>query len=162
MKKYYAFISFALLLSLYIYMIYRAEQTVVNLILFKLFDQKFIYFKTKFIYLKNIPDCLRFSLPGALWLFAATLLLRNLYFKRFHLAFLPLCYVFFLEFLQYFHFTNGRFDTMDLAISSLFFFFAFAIKCPFPKQMLYQKPFGRSFLAVFAFAILYLAEFWCV
>ena len=160
MKKYYALTALSLFVGLYIYTIYRSEQTVVNVLLRTFLGANFLLYKTKLHVFDALPDCVLYNLPSSLWLFAATLLMRNLYFGRLHLAFLPLFFVIFLEISQYLHFTNGTYDGLDAVFGAIFAAFAFGIKCPFLPQKATEKPFLRVFLCFFVGAIVFLAEFW--
>jgi hypothetical protein len=160
MKKYHALVALSLLLGLYIYTVYRSEQTVINVLLQQILSADFLLYKNKLRFFDAPPDWFLYNLPSSLWLFAATLLARNLYFRWLHLAILPFLYVVFLEFLQYKHCTNGTFDGLDIAFGFVFAFFAFCIKCPFLRQQCTEKPFWRIYFCFSAAVIVYLAEFW--
>lgn len=160
MKKYYVRIAFALLLSLYLYVVYRSEQMVINIVLHKILGVYSGDFRPYLRLLPHVPDWVCYSLPNGLWVFAATSLSRNLYFRRLHLAILPFLYIIFLEFLQYMHYTNGTFDVIDIIVSAVFCVLAYATKCPFPSRHIAERPFLRVVLCFFGYAIVYLSEFW--
>lgn len=148
---YYAFIIFPLLISLFIYLFFRSENIVVNQILYQLFHinlpaLSYPLLKGFFIY----------NLPQGLWVFSATLISRNLYIKKFNLAFFPLVFSFYIEAIQYFHLTNGTFDFFDLLTASISCLLGyFFIPCPYKPQRLMNEfnlrtfSFGCSYLIVF-------------
>jgi hypothetical protein len=82
MRKTYSLIVIILFVSLFIYLFYRTEKTVVNelMILFLSFDT---FAEIRSGVTKTIPlnESMIFSLPGGLWVFCTTVLAKDLYIK---------------------------------------------------------------------------------
>jgi hypothetical protein len=163
MKRYCAIISLALFASLFIYLFFRTQHTVVNIMLAKLSHghtlAAILYIRKHF----PLPEFAIYSLPEALWVFAATLVSRHLFIQfgkqNFHLAWSPLCYAVSLEFLQLFHLMPGSFDRMDVLTSAAFTLFAvYFIKCPLPTQQLLGKFNYRTFFFIYIYAIVFLSH----
>jgi hypothetical protein len=124
MKRYirYEFFVLPLLLfSLFIYLFYRTETTVVQ----KLYS---IFFNLNNESLKEglrgslpLNDLIIYSLPEAFWVISATILSRiyyvRIYRKTLPLLYLPLVYSIALEILQYLKIFNGYFDWWDIIFS---------------------------------------------
>jgi hypothetical protein len=119
----------ALSMSLFIYMFYRTERTVVNelMILLLSYDS---YFTMKGVVAGMLPlnEIMIYSLPGGLWVFAATSLSRGFYVKawdeKMQIAFAPVIFAILLEFCQLIHLTPGRFDLWDIAFYLAFWLLA--------------------------------------
>lgn len=163
MKRYCTIISLALFTSLFIYLVYRTQHTVVNIMLNTLSHgtaiETILYIRSNF----PLPDFIVYSLPEALWVFAATLVSKHLYLKYgkgiIHLAWAPLCYAILLELLQLLHWMPGSFDWLDILLSSGFTIIAIAfIKCPLPIQYLLQKFNYRTFFFIYIYAIVFLSH----
>lgn len=106
-----------------------------------------------------------FSLPEGLWIFCITLTSKNFYIRLFKkeikLELVPIVIAIGLEIFQLFHFTNGRFDFIDVITAALFWFIAFYfIKVKTAKQNLFQSFNFSSFVCLFSYAIVYLAHVW--
>lgn len=125
MRKRFAFIIIALLISLFIYLFYRTENTVSNAIFI------FIFSKETYLQLKQwinqqliLPQPFIYSLPEGLWVFSATLASKDFFISlkslKINLYLFPLLFAFALEVLQLFGITNGTFDLLDLFVSILF------------------------------------------
>lgn len=163
MKKYCTIISLALFTSLFVYLFYRTQNTVVNIMLNKLSHGQsvsVIAFVRKHLPLSKFVI---YSLPEALWVFAATLVSKHLFIKsrkrNFHLAWTPLCYAISLEFLQLLHLMPGSFDWMDILPSLAFTLYAVHfIKCPLPPQQLLGKFNYRTFFFIYIYAIVFLSH----
>jgi len=163
MKRYCTIISLALFTSLFIYLFYRTQHTVVNIMLNKLSHGQAV---TSIHYIRDhfpLPVFLIYSLPEALWVFAATLVSKQLFIKfrerNFHLAWAPLSYAISLEFLQLFHLMPGSFDWMDISLSLGFTLYAVRfIKCPLPAQQLLGKFNYRTFFFIYIYAIVFLSH----
>ena len=163
MKRYCTIISLALFASLFIYLVYRTEHTVVNIMLNTISNGKAI--KT-ILYLRAhfpLPDLMIYSLPEALCVFAATLVSKHLYLKyrqrNIHLAWAPLCYAVVLELLQLLHWMPGSFDWLDILLSSALTLVAISfIKCPLPIQYLLRRFNYRTFFFIYIYAIVFLSH----
>lgn len=164
MKKHYWYIFFALIISLFIYVFYRTDRTLINqmmiyLLSFKTYDNLKSSINSTFPLNKYII----YSLPEGLWVFCITLTSKefyfNLYQKRINCVFIPLIFAIGLELMQLFHITNGRFDFLDIGISLLFWFIAAKIidtKQNF--ENLFHSINQNSILCVSSYAIVYLAH----
>jgi len=129
LKKHYWYIFFALIVSLFIYVFYRTDKTLVNQMIIQLISFK-TYESLKLTITENLPlnRYIIYSLPEGLWIFCVTLTSKEFYFefykKRFNCVFIPLIFAVGLELLQLFHLTNGYFDLLDIGISLLFWLIA--------------------------------------
>lgn len=119
MKRPYSLIAPALTISLFIYLFYRSERTIVNqlaaLILSENLYEDVRLAINRFL---TLNEAIVFSLPGGLWVFCTTVLARDLYFSienhKIRLLHTPIFFAVGLELCQLFHFTNGTFDARDL------------------------------------------------
>ncbi len=129
MKKHYWYIFFALIVSLFIYVFYRTDKTLVNQMIIQLISFK-TYQHLKLIITASLPlnKYIIYSLPEGLWVFCITLTSKEFYFdlfkKRINCVFIPLVFVVALELFQLFRITNGYFDFFDIGISLLFWLIA--------------------------------------
>ena len=163
MKRYCAIISLALLTGLLLYLVYRTDRTIVNILLDKLTHGR--SHDIRIILRKKIPlpGFIIFSLPEGLWVFSATLVSKHLYCGikgvRLHLSWLPLFYAVLLEGLQWLHLMPGRFDIMDLSLSALFTIWALkGINCPLPEQDVFRQVNYRTFSLVYIYGIVFLSH----
>ena len=165
MKK-HLLISLCLLFSLFIYLFYRTEDTVVNNIFLSLISFDF------FVELRNniknalpLNEYIIYSLPEGLWVFCITLTSRFLFFKigkhEISLLYLPLVFAIGLELFQLFHFSNGYFDFWDIGASILFWAIA-AYLMPFVnKRQNILNPLNlNSLICIISYLIVYLAHVW--
>jgi hypothetical protein len=119
MKKRYILIGLSLFISLFIYLFYRTERTIVNEIVIGLIS-KATYTSLKATIAHSLPlnDVMIYSLPGGLWIFCITLTSKPYYIDlnrwRIDCVYIPLIFCCSLEMLQLIHLTNGRFDFMDI------------------------------------------------
>lgn len=131
MKKYHVYIILPLIISLIIYTFFRSENIIINQIIYDFYPKPHHF-------TLNISNFLIYNLPQGLWVFSATLISKNLYIKKFNLAFLPLIFSFYIETIQYFHLTNGTFDSWDLITAVISFIMAyFFVSCPYKKEQLF-------------------------
>jgi hypothetical protein len=154
----------ALLVSLFIYLFYRTDRTVVN----SLFN--FIFGKGNYQALKasihaHLPlnEFIIFSLPEGLWVFCITVTSKDLYLKigktEIHIAILPLIFVVGLELLQWLHVTNGTFDFIDIMTAVLFWMIGFfLVEEENPKQYFLKQADKRSLVFLMSYLIVYLAH----
>jgi hypothetical protein len=162
-KSYYAIIA-PLCLSLFIYLFYRTEKTVVNEIAIFLisFDNYAALKKavTGFLPLNNI---IIYSLPEGLWVFCITLTSKPYYIQvndqRMNCVVIPLIFCVGLEILQLLHFTQGRFDITDILISVLFWVFGnyFFIETS-NRQNILTSFNGRRMVCLATYGIVYLSH----
>ena len=164
MRKHLVYILPSLLISLFIYLFYRTEKTVVNDLFINIISRE-NYILLKHFVLQKIPlnEYIIFSLPEGLWVFCITLTSKDIYLtykgKEIDFAFLPLVFSIGLELLQLLNFTNGRFDPFDILISIFFWFIAyFIIDHKFSKQDIFKSFNNRSIAFLLSYAIVYLAH----
>lgn len=163
MKRYYLLISLSLLTGLFIYIFYRTEHTVINILLHKLSRGSLHQFRIGLRAHLKLPASVVFSLPEGLWVFAATLTSKHLYCivykKRIHLSWLPMSYAVLLECLQLMHIMPGRFDVLDLFFSLCLGLWALRkIECPLPPQYLSRQFNYRTLSVVYIYAIVFLSH----
>lgn len=166
MKKNYLIIFLFLLVSLFIYMFYRTEKTLIN----EIFIWHIPYdqlFEMRLMVTNAIPlhEHIIFSLPEALWVFCITVTSKPFFLQfgkhKFDLLYLPLIFSIGLEVLQLLHFTNGRFDFWDIGFSVLFWGIAtFLVKYNNYTQNLFHPFTIHSLICVLSYSIVYLAHSW--
>ena len=125
MRTKYPYIIISLLISLFIYLFYRTDRTVVNEIIIRIISfDTYVALKESVINFLPLNKFIIYSLPEGLWIFCITLTSKPYYVKlfgrRINCLFIPLVFCISLEICQLLHFTNGRFDLMDIFISTLF------------------------------------------
>jgi hypothetical protein len=163
MKRLFS-IAAALSISLFIYVFYRSEKTVVNelLILILSYDT-YTAIKSSVIHAMPLNKTLIFSLPGGLWIFCATNLSQDFYVKiRNHtiqVFLVPILFVIGLEFCQLIHFVHGTFDRWDIAFYLAFWLLAYYSFHPRCAQQNLWAPFTlRGFLCLACIFSVYLAH----
>ena len=125
MKKNYVLIGLSLLISLFIYVFYRTERTLVNELIIRLISvTTYKTLREAVAHALPLNDVIVYSLPEGLWIFCITLTSKP-YFIRLYgwyldCVYIPLVFCISLEMLQLVHITNGRFDWMDILVSVLF------------------------------------------
>lgn len=121
MKKEDVLVGLSLLISLFIYLFYRTERTLVNELFLRLISAS-TYTHLKTIIVRSLPlnALVIYSIPEGLWMFCITMTSKPYYIRLFQHRiacwYIPLVFCFSLEFLQLIHITNGRFDYMDIVI----------------------------------------------
>jgi hypothetical protein len=163
MKRRYS-ISLAFLTSLFIYLFYRSEKTVVNeLITLILPHETYVNIKVGIVHAVPLNKLIIFSLPGGLWVFCATALARDFYLRikiqKIQLSLLPGLFAIGLEFSQLIHLTNGRFDLWDILFYILFWLIASYSKKVDQSQENILSPFTlHGFTCLVCFVSVYLAH----
>jgi len=163
MKRRYS-IAIALLTSLFIYLFYRSEKTVVNeLVISILSFDTYIGIKTAIIDAVPLNKLIIFSLPGGLWIFCVTALSQDFYVGiktyKIQLSPVPVLFAIGLEFGQLVHLTNGRFDHWDIAFYIIFWTIAYYSYLFHRPQQNILSPFTlRSFTCIVCFVSVYLAH----
>lgn len=112
----------ALLLSAAIYVLYRSEQTFINVLLTQWLPGSLLpsirHLAAQWL---PLPDEITWRLPGGLWVFASSWIAREFPplpgFPRASLDWTPTASAIGLEVLQYFHVTDGAFDPWDIAVA---------------------------------------------
>lgn len=163
MKRLYSFVALALFISLFIYLFYRSEKTVVNqFVALLLSKETFAFVRSSINQELPLNQSIVFSLPGGLWVFCTTVLARNLFFNIRHhhipLADMPVSFAIALELCQLAHLTNGTFDFLDIAYFITFWLIArYSVRPTSQKNIL--APFTLNSLACMAcFLAVYLAH----
>lgn len=166
MKKTYLLIAVSLLLSLFIYLFYRTENTVVNRMFISVFSFEDLAALRKCVTtLFPLSEHIVYSLPEGLWVFSITLTSR-LFFVRLGrrevgLVFLPLLFSVGLECMQLLHITNGRFDWWDIGASLLSWAAArYMVPMKGHRQNLLQSYNLHSGICLSSYFIVYLAHVW--
>jgi hypothetical protein len=166
MKKTYVLVISALLISLFIYVFYRTEKTVVTELFIEIAKiDLYLSWQKDILSFLPLNEIIIYSLPEGLWVFCVTLTSKELFLnfrhRQFDLIFLPLLFAIGLELFQLFHFTNGRFDFWDIGFSVFFWAVArYFIKQDQPRQNIFQPFAVRSLTCVGCYLIVYLAHVW--
>ncbi|KYP15338.1 hypothetical protein [Flavihumibacter sp. CACIAM 22H1] len=164
MKSYRGAIGVSLAISLYIYVIYRTDKTLVNQLIIALVSwEKYAALKAEIRALFPLADWIIYSLPEGLWIFCITLSSHYFFLEikgsRLNLSLLPILLAVTMELFQLVHLSNGRFDWMDLLISFTFWLFAlFVTRMNLEKQALFRTWNQASYTCIFSYAIVYLAH----
>lgn len=164
MRKKYYYISVSLLLSLFIYLFYRTEKTVVNDIVIRIISfETYAALKKAVITVLPLNEIIIFSLPEGLWAFGITLTSKPYYIplnkRRIHCAVIPPLFCVGLEICQLFNITHGRFDIMDIGLSVIFWAIGM---CSFNDksdgQNTMMPPNGRTMACFASYGIVYLSH----
>jgi hypothetical protein len=164
MRKTYSLVVIILFVSLFIYLFYRTEKTVVNelMILFLSFDT---FAEIRSGITKAIPlnKAVIFSLPGGLWVFCTTVLAKDLYMKignhKIQLVLVPILFAVGLEFCQLIHITRGTFDLWDIGFYLVFWLLAYGGFQPRnPQQNIMSSFTLRGYFCLVCFLSVYLAH----
>ena len=157
-------IAAALSISLFVYVFYRSEKTVVNELAILILSYDF-YTTLRTFVADAIPltKATVFSLPGGLWIFCVTALSRDFYMQvrtyKIQVVFLPILFAIGLEFCQLIHLTNGRFDVFDIAFYLMFWLLAYSLFYPKGNQQNLLSPFTlHGFICLACFLSVYLAH----
>jgi hypothetical protein len=164
MRRQYIFIMMSLVISLFIYLFYRTEKTLINEVLIWLISIE-VYTHLKAIIAHEIPlnDIIVYSLPEGLWIFCITLTSKpyhfTIYGKFVDCLYVPLLFCFSLEILQLIHVTNGRFDWVDLGVSILFWLLArYCLSERKKKEHILTTLNPRKLICLVSYGIVYLAH----
>lgn len=154
----------SLLFSLFVYLFYRSEQTVVNE-LFQFIFTEDVYFSLKASISEKLalPTFLVFSLPEGLWVLAVTIASKNIYVGKqkylVHLAILPIFFAITLEFFQLANIANGTFDWLDIASAICFWTLGyFMLPSPSNVQRLFLKMDVNSVICLASYMVVYLSH----
>ncbi len=166
MKKNYVLIILFLLFSLFIYLFYRTEKTVINELFVSIISfDKYVELRNSIANTLPLNEHIIYSLPEGLWVFCITLTSKFLFLKIGHseigCVFIPLIFSIVLEFFQLLNLTNGRFDFWDIGISISFWFLAnYFILYKSVEQNILKPISIRSIVCFSSYAIVYLAHVW--
>jgi hypothetical protein len=163
-KSKYYFITAALFFSLFIYLFYRTEKTVVNELVIRLISlETYTSLKQQVIAFFPLHGFMIYSMPEGLWVYCITLTSKPYYIqlhnKRIQCMFVPIVFCIGLEIFQHLDLTKGRFDLMDIYIS--FIFWAIG-NCHFnddaPSQNIMTPLSGRKMVCLATYGIVYLSH----
>ena len=164
MRKKYIIIIVPLLVSLFIYLFYRTEKTVINDLVIQIISIKnYATLRDAVTQVLPLSKLVIYSLPGGLWVFCITLTSMPFYIavntRKIQCTFIPLIFSIGLEVLQLLRFTNGTFDLLDIAISILFWSLAnYFFNHPVDKQNILKQVNGRSAFCFASYGIVYLSH----
>lgn len=164
MRQLYSCIVASLLVSLFIYLFYRTEKTVINeLIIRTVSFDTYTTLRTAVIRLLPLNELVIYSLPEGLWVFCITLTSKPYYIQpnnwRINGVVIPLIFCVGLEVLQLLHFTNGRFDYMDILVSVIFWFIAaYYFDDKQDKQNILTPLNGNRIACFISYGIVYLSH----
>jgi hypothetical protein len=156
----------SLLFSLFIYLFYRTEKTIINELFISVFSLgNFLELQKTITNILPLNKHIIYSLPEGLWVFSITLTSKFLFIKvgnrHLNLLFLPLIFSIGLELFQLLHLTNGRFDFWDIGFSILFWLAAnFLMSKKIITQNIFNPFRTRSLICVLSYLIVYLAHVW--
>src|SRR5688572_22417722 len=130
MRSTYSLIVFTLLFSLFIYLFYRTDKTLVNEFIIFIFSfDTFAELRTTVKHAIPLNEPIIFSLPGGLWVFCTTILSKDFYMKfldyKIQVFVLPITFAILLELFQFLKLTNGRFDFWDIGCYLIFWLLAY-------------------------------------
>jgi hypothetical protein len=157
-------IALALSVSLFIYLFFRSEKTLVNELIIRLLSfDTYATMKSSIIQTVPLHERIVYSLPGGLWIFCATALSRDFYMKIKHykmqVVLVPLAFAIGLECCQLIHLTNGRFDIWDIVFYLLFWLLAVYFFQVRGSQQNILSPFTlHGFICLACFLSVYLAH----
>lgn len=166
MKRTYSLIVLFLLISLYIYLLYRTEKTVINEIFILIFSlDTFKEMRITVVNVLPLHEYIIYSLPEGLWIFCITLTSKPFFIKisnyEINLSFIPILFAITLELFQLFNITNGRFDFLDIGISLFFWAIAnYLIPYRFNKKKIFYPFTIDSFICILSYLIVYLSHVW--
>jgi hypothetical protein len=113
--------------SAFIYFFYRGNNIIFNQIL-STFQLDCFFCKDFIAFEFPLQDWIVYSLPGGIWVFVLSIILQNnhirIFNQRIPLEYLPIVYGIGLEILQFFHWTDGTFDWVDLLLIFTGFMFS--------------------------------------
>lgn len=164
MKKHITLIVLSLLISLFIYVFYRTENTLVNKIIISIFSiDSYRVVKNSIISILVLNDYIIYSLPEGLWVFCITITSGFFYLElkniRLSLVIIPLLLAIVMEFCQLFHFTNGRFDVIDIIFAIAFWLLALlVIGGNNAREPLFKTFDAKTVLCMCSYCIVYMAH----
>jgi hypothetical protein len=164
MKKQSVLISISLFISLFIYLFYRTDRTLVNRIAIHLISlPAYNGLKASVAAAFPLHDIIIFSLPEGLWVFCITLTSAHYYIRlagrQMDCLYFPLIFSVGLELLQLLHITNGRFDIMDIGVSLLFWLLGtYLVNARHQKQNILTQLNFKTTVCLTSYCIVYFAH----
>jgi hypothetical protein len=160
----YILIGIALLFSLFIYLFYRTDRTLVNqLLIYIISIDTYRSLKASITIALPLNEIIVYSLPEGLWVFCITLTSRDYYiglaWRQTNCLYFPLIFSVGLELFQLLHITNGRFDFMDIFVSVIFWILgACLFKMKLEKQDVLTQLNTKTLICLTSYCIMYLAH----
>lgn len=157
-------LAVSLLLSLFIYVFYRTEKTIINQLFISLFNKEtYALVKARVTLSLPLPDFIIYSLPEGLWVFCITLTSSFFYLtvqkRKWDLIYVPILVALLLEICQLLHFTNGRFDWMDILLSTGFWLLAIlCTRTNIGTEPLFRRVNTTNVCCIISYAVVYLAH----
>jgi site-specific recombinase len=164
LKKYLPLLAVSLFVCLFVYVFYRTEKTLINQFVIALFSrERYTGLKSSITSMLPLKNYLIYSLPEGLWVFCTTLTSSFFYVevqnRKWRLEFIPILLALVMELFQLLHFTNGRFDVMDINFSAGFWLLAlFYTRAECRKELLFQSFDIRTVSCMISYSIVYLAH----
>ena len=164
MKKQNYIIVSALLASLFVYTFYRTEHTVVNrLFAWLISSDNFHSVRIAVRSILPLNEFVIYSLPEGLWIYCITLLSRQYCTRikgwQLDCALIPLVYAVALELMQLLHIIRGRFDFMDVWVSSVSWLLAiYSFREPTPAHKLSTHGARKKIVCALTYGIVYLSH----
>ncbi len=166
MKKYNFYILFPLFISLFIYLFYRTERTVVNDLFISIFSfNTYSSLKDQITSILPLQEYIIYSLPEGLWIFSITLTSKDLYIpianKKLSGAYIPIAFAVCLEWFQLIGLRPGTFDFLDITSAFLFWITAYIlVPSPYQKMNILNRFNIRTKSFIFSYSIVFLAHVW--
>jgi hypothetical protein len=162
-KKKHIYFALALLVSLFIYVFYRTEKTVINQLLISIFSQEKYDWARNGIRANIVLDkFIIYSLPEGLWVFCITLTSRYYYMQVGRLmlngAYIPISFAVGLELCQFFGVTPGRFDLWDIGLSLVFWWLGLNLDRKELRLNFLSEVNRKSLCCLSSYGIVYLAH----
>ncbi|MVN91118.1 hypothetical protein [Mucilaginibacter aquatilis] len=164
MNRSVVLVSLSLAVSLFIYLFYRTERTLVNEMAIRLITlDEYRSLKAAIVHFLPLHDIIIYSLPEGLWVFCITIASLPYYVnigtRRFWCVFVPLIFSVSLELLQLMGITNGRFDLIDIAAVIIFWVAGIlTAEQVRPQINLFHRPDFKTVMCVTSYCIVYLAH----
>jgi hypothetical protein len=164
LKKHIPLLSVSLLCSLFIYVFYRTEKTLINQFIMLLVSREHYYaMKCGVTTVFFLKDYLVYSLPEGLWVFCITITSSLFYLKvrnrKYSLVFVPILMALIMEVFQLLHITNGRFDWIDVLFSVGFWLLALLrTSTNLGKEPLLGSFNAKTCWCIASYSIVYLAH----
>jgi len=154
----------SLFFCLFVYVFYRTDKTLVTRLFIALFSREaYSSLETSIRSLLPLPDFIIYSVPEGLWVFCITVTSSFFYVevkkKKWDLVYVPVLAAIVMELLQLLHFLNGRFDLMDIDVSTGFWLLAiFCTRGNAEKEPLFQTINTETVCCMASYSIVYLAH----
>lgn len=164
MRKSYILIGVCLFFSLFIYLFYRTEKTLINELSIQVLSvHHYSALREAVTGMLPLSKPIIFSLPEGLWVFCITLTSKPFYLQWYQRqlpgVFVPLIFCISLELFQLLQLTKGRFDFLDIGVSVFFWALAhYGFTFSADKQNILSPLTNKSLLCFASYGIVYLAH----